>query len=855
MSVPGFVSRAACRGRRPSQFASHVACERPSLVAQLLKSRDVARFIVAPSGYGKTFLAVEYAETMHSWAHVFWFNAQSPCFVRDLDAGTMAMSCFTFDEEAALIVFDDVPLLDDGRQKEFSSEIDKFLAKGCEVIVTCPPACNLVGSLQRDRICLRARDLLLDDAELDALRDPEERLRLPASKVGAARRVPLLAWSSSDDRDALFVEGAFREEVPSDLLLVMCSALVLHRGSLADLVSIGPLGDSMVEGLAQDYPHTGLEPGSSRFEAAHIKPKALVAPLKRCLSRLVQRSSFDSSDGLVEAWASIMLENGQTSRACAVMDEACSRRRRVKWVVDHAVELTRRACFFPALKLLADGEKASGGMRAKGEVFEALCRRVLGDEEGAVRCAKHNAFDAGLPDDVRVLSLLVVARLDSGVSVERAREELDAIARREEAPGGLSQWALLAEAWRARMRGASDLSRWWLRLEESEADEDVLSVGASWLYGLLEDSGEGADSDVILACRHAEGFVRSRLNACESYADVNYFVVSAALSMEEAHRRGVAFDGGQLDAPSLVLLRQVEMGVLSQRRRFEEERKLEQARRSDWVITHPSSLLAGEALSGPAAARSVPILSLRMFGLFEVAIGDKPVEYSLFKRQNTRALLVLLAVNQGRELSREAVAEAMWPQSSHAVAHKNFYTVWSHLRRALSLPDGTCPYLVRHRYGCSLDTRFVQSDIDRLNEICRELLFSSPNIERWSLLFAEIDRDFSSDLMPAERKNALITQARNDYRARLVDALVAATVGAVDADNPQWGVWFARAAIARDETREDAYVALMRAQIAGNQRTAAMMTYLSCRRALSNQLGIDPSPETTALYESLLDGE
>jgi DNA-binding SARP family transcriptional activator len=45
----------------------------------------------------------------------------------------------------------------------------------------------------------------------------------------------------------------------------------------------------------------------------------------------------------------------------------------------------------------------------------------------------------------------------------------------------------------------------------------------------------------------------------------------------------------------------------------------------------------------------------------------------------------------------------------------------------------------------------------------------------------------------------------------------------------------------------------MRAQIAYGQRTAAMMTYHVCRRVLAEELGIDPSPETTALYESLLE--
>ena len=45
----------------------------------------------------------------------------------------------------------------------------------------------------------------------------------------------------------------------------------------------------------------------------------------------------------------------------------------------------------------------------------------------------------------------------------------------------------------------------------------------------------------------------------------------------------------------------------------------------------------------------------------------------------------------------------------------------------------------------------------------------------------------------------------------------------------------------------------MRAQIANSQRTAAMLTYHKCRRVLAEQLGMDTSPETTALYKSLLD--
>ena len=94
---------------------------------------------------------------------------------------------------------------------------------------------------------------------------------------------------------------------------------------------------------------------------------------------------------------------------------------------------------------------------------------------------------------------------------------------------------------------------------------------------------------------------------------------------------------------------------------------------------------------------------------------------------------------------------------------------------------------------------------------------------------------------------------RKNCCSRLVDALVSATQNVVEAGNPQVAIWFARLALSHDDTREDAYVALMRAQIANGQTTAAIMSYHTCRRVLSEKLGIDPSPETVALYESLLD--
>lgn len=828
------------------------------LVGQLLKSRDVARFIVAPSGYGKSYLALEYAETMKFWVHTFWVNAQSPCFVRDLDDGSIAACILESDGEASLVVFDDVPALDADRCGKFSQAIDALLAEGCEVIVTCAPACDTVGALQGDRLLVDAESLLLSDDELDEIRSIDERSYKPSAQVGPALRVPLLAWSHAPNRGELFVKAALSEELPGDLLLVMGSAFALQKGALSDFSSLGISEQHVFEEVSCSYPHLGIDMEAGSFESPSVEVAELAIALRTCLPKLVDRSSFGSAKELVGAWVAVLLHNGRAERACSLIQEVYPRVYRARWIIENARELIRQACFVSTYRLITAQKDCNGDTRLRLGALESLCRRLLGDEEGALHCAKKSAFSEVSPEDARTLGLLVITRLNGGIVSEQAREILS---RQVKAAEGkplrhLSRWELLGTAWQARENGLEDMTRLWGELSECQVDDDVLCICASWLFGLYRDASEEAQQDGLLVRHRAERYVRERLLEKARLNVVDYYLASAGLAMEEAHAYGMPFEGGALETISLVHLRQMEMSVLSQRRYFEDDLRLERARRIDWVSTHPA-LLSSKSVPGAAEApeRAIPLLTLKMFGCFGVSIGGVPVPYSRFRRQNTRALLVLLAVNQGRELSRDVVARAIWPKSEPGVAHKNFYSVWSLLRKALSLPDGTCPYLIRHRYGCSLDSRFVQSDVARFNEICRELLFGAPNVEHWSLLFTEIDRDFSSDLMPAEEGNDLIDQARNDYRTRLVDALVTATGSILDAEIPQWGVWFARSAIHHDETREDAYAALMRAQIAGNQRTAAMMTYLKCRRVLSDTLGIDPSPEMTALYEGLLDAD
>ncbi len=855
MRTTGFISKAACRGYRPNRFASHKGKSRSHLIARLAKERSIARFIVAPAGYGKTSLAVDYAETMFSWTHVFWINAKSPCFIRDLDEGCIASGCLEADSEAKLVVFDDVPQLDTMRLQRMSKEIDSLLARGCEVIVSCVPSCDLLGSLQIDRMRIGASDLLLTDEELDAIRSEEERMRIAAPYVPPAHRVPVLSWNPSPESTIAFVAANLGEDLPSDLLLAAFCIFALQQGALSDLSGIGPIDLQIASESFVDYPHFGIDADTGTFEAPLVDIEHLARAAKGKVDGLVARSLFDTRDALVRALADMLLARGfSADRACDVVRELCSMRPRIAWLAGNARELVRCGCFHAIHRAVLSLKSGRYDSKERVLALDAVCCRMLGDKDAAIRCAKRCSFESASPPDARVVGLLVLALHAQGHLRESALVALRVLEETARANGRspLAWHEALAVAWGARQEGADKLGDTWAMLRQTGVDDDALCLVASWYFSLVGQLWSDELSFDGRPLEEAQRYVRARLTDGETLP-IDFFVTSAGLSMEEAHAKGMPYFDGPLEAGVLLGLRRVEMAMLMQRRAFEQGQREDRVRRSELMPDGP--LYGGANVNQQIVEQhAVPLLELKMVGRLDVSIGGVPVDPKKIGRKQARVLLLVLAANQGRDVSRDATAQAMWPTRSLENARKNFYTTWSQLRHALVLPDGTCPYLVKHQYGCRLDERYVKSDLARLDDICRELLFGRIDFDEWYEIYTEIDRDFTGDLLPVEENSAVVTKIRGEYRGRLTDALVAATLRLIEAGNPQRGIWFAREAIKRESVREDAHVALMRAQIAHGQRTAAMMTYLNCRRILADELGIDPSPETTALYESLLGG-
>lgn len=247
-------------------------------------------------------------------------------------------------------------------------------------------------------------------------------------------------------------------------------------------------------------------------------------------------------------------------------------------------------------------------------------------------------------------------------------------------------------------------------------------------------------------------------------------------------------------------------------------------------------------------------MRVRLFGGMEIGIGGQVLESTAFRKPKAKTLLAVLVLHRGKEVARQELLEIMWPDSSGDRASNNLYSLWSALRRALEDERGECPYAVRHQAGYMVDARYVESDVDEFEEICRTLFFGRPDAQEWMEAFARLQNDFSCDLLPSETGNAYIDRLRERYRSRLVDALVTAADRLCDIDEAQAALWFAQAALDRCDEREDAYCALMRAQMLSDQRSQAMETFLACRRFMVEELGMDPSERVMRLHRELIAG-
>ncbi|MDO8963897.1 MAG: BTAD domain-containing putative transcriptional regulator [Coriobacteriia bacterium] len=262
-------------------------------------------------------------------------------------------------------------------------------------------------------------------------------------------------------------------------------------------------------------------------------------------------------------------------------------------------------------------------------------------------------------------------------------------------------------------------------------------------------------------------------------------------------------------------------------------------------------------VTAPEAKAPSAVCTVRLFGGFEVHTPDGPVSDRAWTKRKSRLLFAMLVSRSDKDVPRDQLIEYLWPEMQEQRALNNFYVVWSSMKRALGTQrsrEEPCPYVEHIRGICRVIPGRVTSDLaefERLLAVARKARTAHDEDNELAALHAVADV-YRGELLPGDTYDDWFASLREKCRHDFEDAMLRAAEILERRDSPQEALGLLRRAMQYDPWREDLYQAALRLQISAGQRSAAIETYMLCRTRLVEDLGIDPSNETTKLYQHVL---
>jgi DNA-binding SARP family transcriptional activator/predicted ATPase len=251
-------------------------------------------------------------------------------------------------------------------------------------------------------------------------------------------------------------------------------------------------------------------------------------------------------------------------------------------------------------------------------------------------------------------------------------------------------------------------------------------------------------------------------------------------------------------------------------------------------------------------------LYLALLGPAAALLNDQRLEK--FRTSRVQALLFYLAAERalGAEVQRrEALMELLWPGLPSASAQVNMRQTLYLLQKAIPAADaaegGTAhSFLLTDRQTVRINPDYaIESDVAEFTKLLRQ------PIEQWSVAVELYRGDFLADFYLADSSafEAWVASRRAALRRQALTALAKLTTLAIDQGIHEKAETYAHRQLEIDNLQEGAYRQLMTILNNSGRRGEALIQYEACRSLLQNELGVEPSAATVALYEAIRSGE
>jgi len=241
-------------------------------------------------------------------------------------------------------------------------------------------------------------------------------------------------------------------------------------------------------------------------------------------------------------------------------------------------------------------------------------------------------------------------------------------------------------------------------------------------------------------------------------------------------------------------------------------------------------------------------------GAFRLLRTGEPLTFAGKAQKRPLDFLKVVIAHGGREVSEERITEALWPRIDGDSAHRSFTSTLHRLRKLL----GEDRALVLSEGKVSLDGRLVWVDTWAFEQVAarieQELRRPREHVdsERLTRLSEQLIGLYGGAFLANEPDEPWSLPLRERVRHRYSRAIGEACRYLLQAELPERAVDLLERALEADGVAEGLYRSLMQSYARLGRTADAAETYNRCRRALQASFSVEPSPETRAIYDKIL---
>jgi DNA-binding SARP family transcriptional activator len=233
--------------------------------------------------------------------------------------------------------------------------------------------------------------------------------------------------------------------------------------------------------------------------------------------------------------------------------------------------------------------------------------------------------------------------------------------------------------------------------------------------------------------------------------------------------------------------------------------------------------------------------------------GSLLEERQLPRRQGRLAMAVL-ALEHARAISRDELADMLWPGELPAAWEVAVRALVSKLRSTLRQFNWAYPEPIEAAFGAYqlrlppatwIDVEVALDSVHRAEALLER--GATREAYSWAIVASTISR---RPFLPGA-DGVWIDTMRDQLRGNLVRALDCIVVACTELGEHSLALKNALEVVALEPFRETGYIKLMQLHAVMGNRAEALQTYRQCSEILRNELDIAPSDETRAVLKAI----